>query len=187
MINISPSTIAETRIGRLVGPHRGALQWRHSRPAPGWRDWSHLRSLEDVWRGWWRPNPLVSGAWAAAHARDRHPAILTATGRRHRRHRGATSAWRCSWNVSCGRHCKNFFAQTDGFEILVTSQPENTHHRGEKHCTADLLFDWFEFDHTSIIVVHSNAKQVDTNKLNRRAAVQLYLPLSRCSMFLTTE
>ena len=27
--------------------------------------------------------------------------------------------------------------------------PENTHHRGEHHCTADLRFDWFGFDQTS--------------------------------------
>ena len=32
---------------------------------------------------------------------------------------------------------------------------ENTHRKGKNHCTVDLLFDWFGFEHTSKIVVHS--------------------------------
>ena len=54
---------------------------------------------------------------------------------------------------------------------------ENTHHRGKYHCTADHLFDWLGFDQTSKVVVHSTeAKQLNTNKINRRSAV--YVPPS---------
>ena len=32
---------------------------------------------------------------------------------------------------------------------LVTINPGNTHHWGNYHCMADLLFDWFGLDQTS--------------------------------------
>ena len=52
---------------------------------------------------------------------------------------------------------------------LEVTVPENTDHKGKYHCTADLLFDWFGFDHASKTVVHSTqAKQLN--------------PLSQCSL-----
>ena len=36
--------------------------------------------------------------------------------------------------------------ERDGRQMM---RPENTHHRGKYHCTADLLFEWFGFDQTS--------------------------------------
>ena len=56
---------------------------------------------------------------------------------------------------------------------------ENAHHRGEYHCTADLLFEWFRFDQTSKTGVHSTiAKHLKPKKINRMPVVQWYFPLS---------
>ena len=49
--------------------------------------------------------------------------------------------------------------------------PEDTHHRGEHHYTADLLIDWFGFDQSSK-ANSTQAKQLNPNKINRRSAVQ---------------
>ena len=55
-----------------------------------------------------------------------------------------------------------------------STTPESTHHRGKYRCTADhLLFDRFGLDQTSKTLVHAtHAKQLNTNKINRRSAVQ---------------
>ena len=55
------------------------------------------------------------------------------------------------------------------------NRPENTNlfHKGKYRCTADLLLDWLSVDTTSKSVVHStSAKQLNSNKINRRSAVQ---------------
>ena len=47
----------------------------------------------------------------------------------------------------------------------MNDKPDNTYHRGNYHCMADLLFDWFGFDQTSKTVVHSTfAKQLNPKK-----------------------
>ena len=44
--------------------------------------------------------------------------------------------------------------------------------RGKYHCTTDLLFDWFGFNHTSKAYANSTlSKQLNPNKINRRSAV----------------
>ena len=50
------------------------------------------------------------------------------------------------------------FSTLRSITIPVSTLPENTHHRGKYHWTmTDLLFDQFEFDQTSQIVVHSSS------------------------------
>ena len=54
----------------------------------------------------------------------------------------------------------------------ILNIPENTHHRVNYHCMADLLFEWFGFDQTSKTVVHAaKAKQLNPNKHIRKSAV----------------
>ena len=48
---------------------------------------------------------------------------------------------------------------------------------------ADILFDWFGFDQTGKIVVHSTlAMQLNPKKITRRSDVQGYFPLSKSSL-----
>ena len=61
-----------------------------------------------------------------------------------------------------------------GVTLLTTSHQRKLAIGGMiTHCTADLLFDWFGFDQTSKIVVHSTeAKQLIPNKINRGSYVK---------------
>ena len=75
-------------------------------------------------------------------------------------------------------HPKNNFSsnippdRTNG-QINALVEPENNHHRGEYHCMADPLFNWFGFDQTSKAVsISTYAKQLNPNKINKRSAIQ---------------
>ena len=72
--------------------------------------------------------------------------------------------------------------RTNG-QINALVEPENNHHRGEYHCMADPLFNWFGFDQTSKAVsISTYAKQLNPNKINKRSAIQWYLGWSYCSL-----
>ena len=61
-------------------------------------------------------------------------------------------------------------------EKVDSTEPENTHHRGKYHCTADPLF--YRFGYWTKKVKLSFIQ----HKINRRSAVQRYFPLSQCSL-----
>ena len=49
---------------------------------------------------------------------------------------------------------------------ILTKRPENTHHKGKIHCTANLMFYWFGFDQTSRTVVQSTkSNRLRPNKI----------------------
>ena len=55
--------------------------------------------------------------------------------------------------ISVGTICTKMFVFVPRTSDSVG--PENTHHSGCRyHCTADPLFDWFEFDQTSKVPLH---------------------------------
>ena len=69
------------------------------------------------------------------------------------------------------------------------SYPENTHHRGKYHCTADLQFDWFVFDKTSKTVNISKTADSKQNKqeVSHTVILPLKLVFSELSQRLSVE
>ena len=63
-------------------------------------------------------------------------------------------------------------------DMIAYTKDTNLFHKGNYHCTADLLFDSFRLDQTSKSVLDSTyAKQLNPNKYYRRLAMQCYFPL----------
>ena len=59
------------------------------------------------------------------------------------------------------------------------TKAENTHHRGEYHCIADLLFDWFGFDQTSKFNISKAAKSKQNKQdVSQKIALPLKLVFS---------
>ena len=60
--------------------------------------------------------------------------------------------------------------------LYVVDQPvsaENTHHRGQCHCMADLLFDWFGFNQTS----EADAKSTEAKHVNPKNKQEVSHPV----------
>ena len=64
--------------------------------------------------------------------------------------------------------------------VLPNEKTENTHvlHKGNYHCTADLLFDWLGFSCFANVELDRDLQVwSNPNQSNRRSAVQWYFPL----------
>ena len=87
--------------------------------------------------------------------------------------------------VVVAHSCRIRYKRDDRFVFIWNKRwsnlgrAENTHHRGKYHCVDKVLFDRFGFDQTSKTVFSFNmTKALNQNKINRRSAIQWYLPLS---------
>ena len=90
-----------------------------------------------------------------------------------------------SWDVGrLLRRCYNIGC--DG--ICPNHQPENTHHRGKYHCTAELLFDWFVFDLSNLMLIqHKQSSWIHAKKQEVNCTVILLLTSCWFEIDLFTE